>query len=159
MTGSSEKLLKTAIFGVVKLVSALISAFFFIDRLGRKHTLLGGIILQIFALVYIAIFMTVWDAAGKPESANSLRAAKGSVAALYVTGVGYAFGWNCVQYLLNAEILPAEVRTLGTSLLMSVHYANKFALIKVSFLGSFPLSSSLLIDEANRFQGRSYHVA
>lgn len=134
VTGKSEKLFKTAIFGVVKLVSALISAFFFVDRFGRKRTLLGGIVLQLLALLYIAIFMTAWDAAGKPDSSNALRAAAGSVAALYVTGVGYAFGWNCIQYLINAEILPSEVRTLGTSLLMCVHYANKFALVKVSLL-------------------------
>ncbi|GAA91948.1 quinate permease [Aspergillus luchuensis IFO 4308] len=145
VTGKSEKLFKTAIFGVVKLVSALISAFFFVDRFGRKRTLLGGIVLQLLALLYIAIFMTAWDAAGKPDSSNALRAAAGSVAALYVTGVGYAFGWNCIQYLINAEILPSEVRTLGTSLLMCVHYANKFALVK-----ALP---SMMLDDALQPKG------
>ncbi|OJI88905.1 hypothetical protein ASPTUDRAFT_60701 [Aspergillus tubingensis CBS 134.48] len=145
VAGNSEKLFKTAIFGVVKLVSALISAFFFVDRFGRKRTLLGGIVLQLLALLYIAIFMTAWDAAGKSDSSNALRAAAGSVAALYVTGVGYAFGWNCIQYLINAEILPSEVRTLGTSLLMCVHYANKFALVK-----ALP---SMMLDDALQPKG------
>ncbi|KAI3006410.1 hypothetical protein CBS147346_3701 [Aspergillus niger] len=145
VAGNSEKLFKTAVFGVVKLVSALISAFFFVDRFGRKRTLLGGIVLQILALLYIAIFITAWDAAGKPDSSNALRAAVGSVAALYVTGVGYAFGWNCIQYLINAEILPSEVRTLGTSLLMCVHYANKFALVK-----ALP---SMMLDDALQPKG------
>ncbi|BCS12155.1 hypothetical protein ALUC_50201S [Aspergillus luchuensis] len=89
--------------------------------------------------------MTAWDAAGKPDSSNALRAAAGSVAALYVTGVGYAFGWNCIQYLINAEILPSEVRTLGTSLLMCVHYANKFALVK-----ALP---SMMLDDALQPKG------
>ncbi|KAJ5094022.1 quinate permease [Penicillium angulare] len=130
VTGKSESLLKTAIFGVVKLVAAVTSALFFIDRIGRKRTLLFGIILQLLALLYVSIFITVWDAQGEPQSSNALRAAMGAVAAIYVTGIGYAFGWNSIQYLINAEILPSPVRTLGTSLLMCIHYANKFALVK-----------------------------
>ncbi|KAJ5287561.1 quinate permease [Penicillium angulare] len=139
VTGKSETLLKTAIFGVVKLVTAITSALFFIDRIGRKRTLLFGIILQLLALLYVSIFITAWDAQGEPQSGNALRAAIGAVAAIYVTGIGYAFGWNSIQYLINAEILPSPVRTLGTSLLMCIHYANKFALVKV-------LPSMMLVD-------------
>ncbi|KAJ5936759.1 quinate permease [Penicillium verhagenii] len=130
VSGNSEKLLKTAIFGVVKLVSAIISALFFIDRIGRKKTLVSGIFLQLLALLYVAIFITAWDGLGDPDSGNASRAADGAVAAIYLTGVGYAFGWNSIQYLINAEMLPSPVRTLGTSFLMSFHYANKFALVK-----------------------------
>lgn len=134
MGGHPEKLLKTAIFGVVKLVSAIVSAMFFIDRIGRKKTLLSGILLQLLALLYVAIFITASDAQGDPHSENAYNAAIAAVGAIYLTGVGYAFGWNSIQYLINAEILPSSVRTLGTSLLMCIHYANKFALVKVSLL-------------------------
>jgi MFS family permease len=41
-TGQSEKLFATAIFGVVKFVSALICAFFLVDFLGRKRALSIG---------------------------------------------------------------------------------------------------------------------
>lgn len=140
VSGKSEKLLKTAIFGVVKVVSAILSALFFIDRIGRKKTLFSGIFLQLLALLYIAIFITVWDGLGDPDSASVRRASVAAVAAIYITGVGYAFGWNSIQYLINAEILPSPVRTLGTSFLMSFHYANKFALVKVvSLTPSSPL--------------------
>ncbi|KAJ5626415.1 general substrate transporter [Penicillium herquei] len=131
IAGHSEKLLKTAIFGVVKLVAAIVSAIFFIDRIGRKRTLLSGITLQLLALLYVAIFITVWDAQHDPQSGNADRAAIAAIVAVYMTGIGYAFGWNSIQYLINAEMLPSPVRTLGTSFLMCIHYANRFALVKI----------------------------
>lgn len=60
------------------------------------------------------------------------RADIAAIASLYVTGVGYAFGWNSIQYLINAEILPTSIRALGTSILMLIHGAIRFALVKVS---------------------------
>ncbi|RAL16621.1 general substrate transporter [Aspergillus homomorphus CBS 101889] len=129
MTGSSEKLFKTAIFGAVKLASALLCAVLFLDRFGRKRCLMLGITLQVLALLYMAIYFTALPT-GSNESPSAHRAAIAAIAATYITGVGYAFGWNSIQYLINAEILPTAVRTLGTSLLMCVHYANRFALTK-----------------------------
>lgn len=38
-SGDNEKLFATAIFGVVKFVSALVCAFFLIDYVGRKRSL------------------------------------------------------------------------------------------------------------------------
>ncbi|KAJ5721963.1 uncharacterized protein N7483_009897 [Penicillium malachiteum] len=145
IAGHSEKLLKTAIFGVVKLVAATISALFFIDRIGRKRTLLSGITLQFLALLYVAIFITAWDAQGEPQSGNADRAAIAAVVAVYMTGIGYAFGWNSIQYLINAEMLPSSVRTLGTSFLMCIHYANRFALVK-----TLP---SMMLDDALQPKG------
>lgn len=137
MEGDSQKLLKTAIFGIVKLLAAVISAVFFIDQVGRKRTLLTGVTLQLLALLYVAIFITIWDDQGNPQSTNAYRAAIGAIVSIYVTGIGYALGWNSIQYLINAEILPTPVRTLGVSLLMCIHYANRFALIKVRLILSF----------------------
>ncbi|PYI17870.1 general substrate transporter [Aspergillus violaceofuscus CBS 115571] len=129
MTGSSEKLFKTAIFGAVKLASALLCALLFLDRLGRKRCLMLGITLQVLALLYVAVYLTALSS-GSGGSASAHRAAIAAIAAIYITGVGYAFGWNSIQYLITAEMLPTAVRTLGTSLLMCVHYANRFALTK-----------------------------
>ncbi|RAK98503.1 general substrate transporter [Aspergillus ibericus CBS 121593] len=131
VTGQSEKLLKTAIFGAVKLAAALICAIFFIDQIGRKRSLMSGITLQLLALLYIAIFLTVTSSLSvDTHSGAAHRAAIAAIASIYVTGIGYAFGWNSVQYLINAEMLPSSVRTLGTSILMCIHYANRFALTK-----------------------------
>jgi MFS family permease len=135
--GASQNVLKTAIFGIVKLLAAVISAFLFIDRIGRKRTLLTGVTLQLLALFYVAIFITIWDDQGDPQSTDAYRAAIGAIISIYVTGIGYSLGWNSIQYLINAEILPTPVRTLGVSLLMCIHYANRFALIKVRLILPF----------------------
>lgn len=132
VTGKSETLLTTAIFGVVKLAAGMVCAIFFVDRVGRKRTLLSGITLQLLALLYIAVYITVSPPHGADAQSGPVhRAAIGAIVSIYVTGIGYAFGWNSIQYLINAEMLPSSVRTLGTSLLMCIHYANRFALIKV----------------------------
>ncbi|PYI04644.1 general substrate transporter [Aspergillus sclerotiicarbonarius CBS 121057] len=131
VTGKSEKLLKTAIFGAVKLAAALFCAIFFIDQIGRKRSLMAGITLQLLALLYVAIYLTVTTSlSSDTHSGDVHRAAIAAIASIYVTGIGYAFGWNSVQYLINAEMLPSSVRTLGTSILMCIHYANRFALTK-----------------------------
>lgn len=110
----------------------MVCAIFFVDRVGRKRTLLSGITLQLLALLYIAVYITVSPPHGADAQSGPVhRAAIGAIVSIYVTGIGYAFGWNSIQYLINAEMLPSSVRTLGTSLLMCIHYANRFALIKV----------------------------
>ncbi|KAJ5991783.1 general substrate transporter [Penicillium sp. IBT 35674x] len=131
VTGQSEKLLKTAIFGAVKFASAILCAIVFIDRLGRKRCLISGITLQLLSLLYVAIYLTVSSSLGTNiHSADMHRADIAAIASLYVTGVGYAFGWNSIQYLINAEILPTSIRALGTSILMLIHGAIRFALVK-----------------------------
>ena len=133
--GQSEKLFATAIFGVVKFVSALICAFFLVDFLGRKRALSIGITLQFISVLYIAIFLTAVPQITKidaktgtvvPLSGMAKHAGTGAIVFIYFSGVGWALGWNTIQYLIGAEIFPLRVRSLGTSLVMCVHFANQY---------------------------------
>ncbi|PYH52729.1 FAD binding domain family protein [Aspergillus niger] len=91
---------------------------------------MAGIILQLLALLYVAISLIVTSSLGSDAHSEDVhRTAIAAIASIYVTGVWYAFGWNSIQYLIHAEMLPSSVRTLGTSILMCIHYANRFALI------------------------------
>ena len=109
-TGQSEKLFATAIFGVVKFVSAIICSLFLIDFLGRKHALSLGIILQCTAMLYIAVYLTVvpeiQEKNAHIQSQSARNAGTGAIAMIYISGVGWALGWNSIQYLINAEIFP-----------------------------------------------------
>lgn len=58
ITGRNEGLLVTAVFGIVKMVSALVCALFLVDVIGRKLSLLLGITLQAIAMIYVASFLT-----------------------------------------------------------------------------------------------------
>lgn len=95
-TGSNEKLFATAIFGVVKFVSALLCAFFLIDFIGRKRALSTGITLQFLSMLYMAIFLLIDKNVGDhsaPQSASEKRAAMGAIVMIYVSGFGWALGW------------------------------------------------------------------
>jgi hypothetical protein len=130
VTGSNENLLVTAVFGIIKLVAAVLCALFLVDVIGRKRALLIGISLQAIAMFYIAGFLTAVPEMGVvkgfklPE--NKKGASEGAIAMIYLSGFGWALGWNSMQYLLTAELFPLRIRALATSLAMTLHFANQY---------------------------------
>lgn len=127
-TGQNEKLFATAIFGVVKFVSSLICAFFLIDYVGRKRSLMIGITLQFVAMLYMAGFLladTNVDEEGT-QSGSEKRAATGAIVMIYLSGFGWAMGWNSIQYLINSEIYPLRLRAIGGSFAMTFHFVNQY---------------------------------
>jgi hypothetical protein len=130
VTGKNESLLVTAVFGIVKLVAAILCALFLVDVIGRKRALLLGITLQGIAMVYIAGFLTavpemgVLDGFKLPEAKKG--ASEGAIAMIYLSGFGWALGWNSMQYLLTAELFPLRIRALCTSMAMTLHFANQY---------------------------------
>ncbi|EMF17764.1 general substrate transporter [Sphaerulina musiva SO2202] len=127
-TGSNEKLFATAIFGVVKFISALLCAFFLIDYVGRKRSLMIGITLQFVAMLYMAGFLlansNVEDLDSQPAPIK--RAATGAIVMIYLSGFGWAMGWNSIQYLINSEIYPLRLRAIGGSFAMTFHFVNQY---------------------------------
>ncbi|KAH2157649.1 hypothetical protein KXW33_006701 [Aspergillus fumigatus] len=131
ITGSNESLLVTGVFGIVKLVAAITCALFLVDVIGRKRSLLIGITLQAIAMIYVAAFLTdvpemgIVDDFVLPES--KLGVSRGAIAMIYISGFGWALGWNSMQYLLTAELFPLRIRALATSIAMTLHFANHTA--------------------------------
>lgn len=128
-SGQSEKLLASCILGVVKLVSAYLCAFLLIDFLGRRRSLYMGISLQSFALLYVAIFLGVVGSdriESQSLSGPQKHAAVGSIAMIYLSGIGWTMGWNSFQYLVNADIWSLRLRALGSSMVMCLHFVNQF---------------------------------
>jgi hypothetical protein len=130
VTGSEEGLLVTAVFGIVKLIAAIVCALFLVDVIGRKRALLTGITLQTLSMVYVAGFLTAVPQLGVdedfvlPQSQNG--ASQGAIAMIYLSGFGWALGWNSMQYLLTAELFPLRIRALATSWAMTLHFANQY---------------------------------
>ncbi|KAL4993962.1 general substrate transporter [Aspergillus recurvatus] len=110
VAGQNESLLVTAVFGIIKLAAALICALFLVDVIGRKRALLIGITLQAISMAYIAGFLT----------------SPGGIAMIYLSGFGWAMGWNSMQYLLTAELFPLRIRAFATSLAMTLHFGNQY---------------------------------
>lgn len=115
----------SGIFGIVKLVSGLCCAFFLIDLLGRKRSVFIGIGLQTLAALYLAIFLSTVDPnEDAAQSAGQHRASIAAIVMIFVSGVGWALGFNTIQYLIGTEIWPMELRAMASSLIMCVHFGT-----------------------------------
>ncbi|KAG5939076.1 hypothetical protein E4U53_007893, partial [Claviceps sorghi] len=130
ISGAQQGLLVTAVFGILKLVSALVCALFLVDVIGRKRALLTGITLQAVAMIYVAAFLTSAPELGTKSDLvlppSQLAASRGAIAMIYISGCGWALGWNSMQYLLTAELFPLRIRALATSWVMTLHFANQY---------------------------------
>lgn len=128
--GQEEGLLVTAVFGIVKLVAAISCALFLVDVIGRKRALLIGITLQALSMVYVAGFLTAFPKLGVDDDyvlpQEHRGVSRGAIAMIYISGVGWALGWNSMQYLLTAELFPLRIRALATSWAMTLHFANQY---------------------------------
>lgn len=119
--GSETGLLVTCLFGIIKLISAIVCALFLVDVIGRKRALIGGIALQAMAMVYVAAFLTA-----EPNPHESSAAARGAMAMIYISGIGWALGWNTMSYVLTAELFPLRVRAFGSSFAMTLHFLCQY---------------------------------
>lgn len=126
--GQNEKLFATAIFGVVKFVAAIVCALFLVDVIGRKRSLGIGISLQALSMCYIACFLTAVPqlAEGEEFTSSQKHASTGAIVMIYISGFGWAMGWNSIQYLLNAEIYPLRIRAISSSMVMCFHFVNQY---------------------------------
>jgi hypothetical protein len=130
ITGTNESLLVTGVFGIVKFVGALLCALFLVDVIGRKRALLIGITLQAISVTYIAGFLTAVPKLGIDDDYVLPRAeaaaSRGAIAMIFISGFGWALGWNSMQYLLTAELFPLRIRAISTSLAMTLHFVNQY---------------------------------
>jgi len=100
-SGDKEKLFATAIFGVVKFISAMLCAFFLIDYIGRKRSLMIGITCQLIAMLYMAIFLIMDTGIGEEgyvPSGSVKSAATCAIVMIYISGFGYV--QKCWQHRL-----------------------------------------------------------
>ncbi|KAI1073410.1 putative MFS quinate transporter [Whalleya microplaca] len=130
IAGQNESLLVSGVFGIVKFVTAVVCALFLVDVIGRKRALLIGITLQAISMFYIAGFLTAVPELGVDEDYVLPEAeagpSRGAIAMIYVSGIGWALGWNSMQYLLTAELFPLRIRAVSTSIAMTLHFANQY---------------------------------
>ncbi|TPX13412.1 uncharacterized protein E0L32_006142 [Thyridium curvatum] len=127
--GTNESLLISGVFGIVKLCAAIICSLFLVDVIGRKRSLLIGITLQSISMIYVAGFLTAvphLGIAGYTLEPHLTGPSKGAIFMIYVSGFGWALGWNSMQYLLTAELFPLRIRATSTSFAMMLHFVNQY---------------------------------
>jgi len=93
LTGERTPLLTTGVFGVIKTIGALLWAFWWVDRYGRKAVLIVGSIGGAVGMLAIAAILGATNPAGKVPAPTSLPPSGGAaVAFFYIWTAFYAIG-------------------------------------------------------------------
>lgn len=111
---------------MVKFVAAISCALFLVDTIGRKRSLAIGIALQAVSMCYVAAFLTAVPNIDEDTvfTPSQKHASTGAIVMIYLSGFGWAMGWNSIQYLLNAEIYPLRIRAICSSMVMCFHFGK-----------------------------------
>ncbi|KAL4963435.1 uncharacterized protein BDV14DRAFT_176562 [Aspergillus stella-maris] len=99
---SAQVLLFTAIYGLIKVVSVFLYAFFLTDRFGRRPLLLIGSTINTLCLTYLAAFLGVSNIS---DNASPSPAAWVAIEAICIFA-------NQVWLWLGSRILPNGVQNL-----------------------------------------------
>ncbi|KAJ2004629.1 hypothetical protein H4R26_002392, partial [Coemansia thaxteri] len=122
-----------AINGLVN-VSATVPAILWIDRWGRRPTLLVGTVLIIAFYLVLALLMRSHEALAGLGSqheavvihldARSLGIA--SICMVYLVVASFAFSWGPCGWLIPSEIFPTHLRAKANSLTTSTNWISNF---------------------------------
>ncbi|GME50552.1 Sugar and other transporter [Neofusicoccum parvum] len=129
VTGTESQFLATGIYGVVKFASCLAFALLVVDFLGRRRSLMTGIVLQILTLAYAGAYLGItgsMSTASVEDSRAASHAGTAAIVAIYIHAVAWSIGWFSMPYLVGAEIFPTRIRSLNMSLSMAFHWAFYF---------------------------------
>lgn len=127
--GDTTKLLATGLYGVVKFVSTVCVAFFVIDFIGRRRSLITGVSMQIVTLLIVGIYLGVTNSktTKEIEASSSLKSASRlAIVAIYFHAIAWSIGWFSLPYLLSAELFPTRVRGLTYGFYMAWHWLLYF---------------------------------
>lgn len=127
MIGNTNSLLASGVVGIVMFL-ATIPAVLFLDKWGRKPTLISGAIVM--ALCHFIVagligqYQHRWDA-GEGGSAK----AAGWVACVFIWifAIGFGFSWGPTAWVIVAEVYPLGLRGKGVSIGASSNWLNNFA--------------------------------
>jgi len=129
LSGERTPLLTTGVFGVIKTVGALLWAFWWVDRYGRKAVLIVGSIGGAVGMGVIGIILGVTNPAAKVPAPTSLPASGGvAVAFFYVWTAFYAIGWNGTPWVVNSESFPGSVRQVCSTFAAASNWLWNFVI-------------------------------
>ncbi|CAK4034629.1 MFS quinate transporter [Lecanosticta acicola] len=113
ITGNSNSLFATGIYGIVKMVSCGLFLIFLADTLGRRWSLIWTGTAMAVAMLYLGFYVRF-----DPPVANEPVSAAGYVALVmvYLFAAFFQFGWGPVCWIYVSEIPTSRLRGLNVSL-------------------------------------------
>ncbi|KAJ7498073.1 general substrate transporter [Mycena galericulata] len=110
ITGTNTSLLTTGVYGIIKLVGALVWLLFLVDTFGRRGLLLGGSIGGAISMYYIGAYIAVAKP-GEHPSTTIGPGGRSAIAFFYIWTIFYSPTWNGTPWVVGAEMFPQHVRT------------------------------------------------
>ncbi|KAF4306886.1 quinate permease [Botryosphaeria dothidea] len=129
VTGMESQFLATGIYGIAKFTSCLAFALFIVDFLGRRRSLMTGIVLQIVTLAYVGTYLGItgnMSTAAVETSQAASRAGTAAIVAISIHAIAWSIGWFSMPYLVGSEIFPIRIRSFNVSVSMAFHWAFYF---------------------------------
>ncbi|KAH9934615.1 general substrate transporter [Amylocystis lapponica] len=129
-SGTSNSLLASGIYGIVKLVATSIFVFFLVDSLGRKASLfISAMGMGVFFFIIGALLKTYPP---PTQAANPPPASKAMAAMLYIYVCFYSLGWGPLPWVYVADIFPTRTRHYGLATASASQWLFNFVLSKVT---------------------------
>ncbi|KAJ2810514.1 hypothetical protein H4S07_002627 [Coemansia furcata] len=127
-----------AINGLVN-VTSTIPAILWIDRWGRRPTLLLGTVLIIVFYLVLALLLRSYDALANQTSNDSVVFNHGfrslgiaSICMVYLVVASFAFSWGPCGWLIPSEIFPTRLRAKANSVTTSTNWISNFVVTLTS---------------------------
>lgn len=125
VSGSSNSLLSSGAYGLVKLLFTAIFTWALIDRFGRRTCFIAGLLLQCISHVYMAIYFGT-GLLGRPAASNA------AIASVFIYAVGWSIGLCTIPYLYATELFPTRTRSFSYAANMGLHWFFQFAVVRVT---------------------------
>ncbi|KAF7631932.1 hypothetical protein AFLA_012779 [Aspergillus flavus NRRL3357] len=127
--GSGVKVYTTGLYAITKLIFCVAASLCFVDVLGRRKSLMTGIIIQIICHSYLAGYLSFFT---KEPSTMPKGASDAAIAFIYIHALGWAIGLYTLPYLFGAELWPSRIRSFGGALSQCFHWLFYFAITKAT---------------------------
>ncbi|KAJ3726380.1 general substrate transporter [Lentinula guzmanii] len=130
VTGQNSGLLTTGVYGIIKLVGALIWLLYLVDQFGRRAVLIGGSAGGAVCMYYIAAYIAVAKPAEHPTTSLTAGGKALAIAFFYLWTVFYSPTWNGTPWVYTAEIFPQHVRVFSQACMAASNWLYAFLIAR-----------------------------
>ena len=110
-TGTSNSLLASGIYGVMKVIATAFFIFFAVESLGRKLSLFISAIGM--GIMFFIIGALLKSFPPNPQASEPPPASKAMAAMLYIYVCFYSLGWGPLPWVYSSDIFPTKTRHYG----------------------------------------------
>ncbi|KAL4944231.1 hypothetical protein BDV06DRAFT_233700 [Aspergillus oleicola] len=127
ITGSSNGLFATGVYGIVKVVACACFLVFVADSLGRRRSLLWTSIAQGLAMLYIGLYVRI---APPQEGEPVIPAGYFALVCIFLFAAFFQFGWGPVCWIYASEIPTIRLRSLNVSFAAATQWLFNFVVAR-----------------------------